>query len=1370
MTAEPSPQTTPTKPRRGRAARLLRLAWRLVVVAVVLGVALYLLRNRLLAPLVIDLARGIAAEDLHGELEIDSLSGGWIGDLTIHGLGFRRDGDVGPIERIESAEVEVEYSILGYLRGEEGWLERVRLDARDLRLDLGGSDEAEASAEPGALERTLLLRPPELDVTADHVSVSLDDRRVEIEELAVETRSPGARPRYGIAARSFSVDGEAPTISPCTLAVTLGWNAGDVAIEELGLGDSLAIRGGRVDLRRRDEGRIAWELPLDVGGSVGELRGLLGAERIEASLELTEVRLADLEPFLASTSDPPPSGRLTLVARADLPRDGRGDGVVLLETEVVDLMVGDRVFDRVTARGSLVDSSARFEELVVIAGVNTITAREVSAPVGLDDPVAFVQRCTGRLELELRDVPALASPERRAELTETLPAHLVALTARMDEGTFEIETGRVVTSGGDFEVRRGRIELGTDPERLLEDGVLDVDFRVAFDDLGTVGELLGYDDWAGSLRGDLVLRGPLDAPTGEVVGTAREVAALGFAVDEAVATIHAEEGRIRADRLLVRSEAWEATATGAWATDTGELSEVRIEALVPELAAITKGAVRGRTTIEVRAAGPLERPEGELDVQISGLKASGMHADGIVLVGRFAGPSLDVEELVVASTEGHIQARGSVQRDPETGDVDVVVRSLSAQRDDSRLDLEEPVHVAWKEGILEVHPFVLAGELGRARGMLRHGEGRTVGSLELEDFDGMPLLEPFLPPGVRSSPIDADVQVDIGPEASLVAVSAAADALELGLEELPWTVWVEAHLADSLLTIQCLDAEQEELGGIRVAGTLPLDPFGEDPFPEGEVLLEIVADATELQRWPEALWKDLFRLEGSAQLEASLHGSWRELRGTLHARGDALRILEAGESPTEIASGTFEVEMDSEDGRHELRGEVRSPEHGSVTLSGGAELMLDVPALVESGFDPLLDVPLDLRAEIDVPDLAWIARRVPQVRRVAGSVGGTIELRGTAREPRLGGDVGLTAGELRLTTAFPAMRALEGRLLLEGDTVRVERFTGEFGASPFELTGELALEDEEPRLSLTIAGEDLLLYRSVDARVRADARLAVSGPISALRAEGELVLTDGRFGRDVDLFAALQGEAAPPSAARGLDLGLWSDPPLSALSFDVTVSASEPFVLKNNLIRGALRPDLRLTGTGEVPVLKGRVYVDETSLSLPSGRLLVESGLVLFGEENPFVPTLELNGRTRIKGYDIRARVTGDYDDPEIELSSTPPLPNEDLAILFLTGQLPEGTVGERGAGAAQTVAVYVAQDIVKRWFSDGGLDDEESILERLEIEIGTDVTRSGGSTARIVYLLTDRERRGKRERYLIGERDVYDKINFGYGFRFRFR
>jgi hypothetical protein len=61
-------------------------------------------------------------------------------------------------------------------------------------------------------------------------------------------------------------------------------------------------------------------------------------------------------------------------------------------------------------------------------------------------------------------------------------------------------------------------------------------------------------------------------------------------------------------------------------------------------------------------------------------------------------------------------------------------------------------------------------------------------------------------------------------------------------------------------------------------------------------------------------------------------------------------------------------------------------------------------------------------------------------------------------------------------------------------------------------------------------------------------------------------------------------------------------------------------------------------------------------------------------------------------------------------------------------------------------------------------------LLDRLELEIGADVTESGAPTARATYWLTDRPPSKRRAPYLVAERDKYDKINFGIGVRFRFR
>ena len=106
--------------------------------------------------------------------------------------------------------------------------------------------------------------------------------------------------------------------------------------------------------------------------------------------------------------------------------------------------------------------------------------------------------------------------------------------------------------------------------------------------------------------------------------------------------------------------------------------------------------------------------------------------------------------------------------------------------------------------------------------------------------------------------------------------------------------------------------------------------------------------------------------------------------------------------------------------------------------------------------------------------------------------------------------------------------------------------------------------------------------------------------------------------------------------------------------------------------------------------------------------------------------------------------------------------------VLFLTGQLP--TAGDEGLGAAESVGVYLAQDYLTRMLFGGSVDSEESVLDRIVFEIGADVSRRGAPTARGIYFLEPHRARTGKTTYLLAERDKYDRNNFGFGIRFRFR
>jgi len=99
--------------------------------------------------------------------------------------------------------------------------------------------------------------------------------------------------------------------------------------------------------------------------------------------------------------------------------------------------------------------------------------------------------------------------------------------------------------------------------------------------------------------------------------------------------------------------------------------------------------------------------------------------------------------------------------------------------------------------------------------------------------------------------------------------------------------------------------------------------------------------------------------------------------------------------------------------------------------------------------------------------------------------------------------------------------------------------------------------------------------------------------------------------------------------------------------------------VRNNLVRGSIRPDLQLTGTGETPLLVGKVFVESTRLYLPAGRMQLETGLVRFEKTDPDRPRLDLIGTSTMLGYDITAVIDGPYDEPVITLSSIPLCPTK---------------------------------------------------------------------------------------------------------------
>ncbi|MEZ6015847.1 MAG: translocation/assembly module TamB domain-containing protein [Planctomycetota bacterium] len=482
----------------------------------------------------------------------------------------------------------------------------------------------------------------------------------------------------------------------------------------------------------------------------------------------------------------------------------------------------------------------------------------------------------------------------------------------------------------------------------------------------------------------------------------------------------------------------------------------------------------------------------------------------------------------------------------------------------------------------------------------------------------------------------------------------------------------------------------------------------------------------------------------------------------------------AAQAQVTASTATASAHADLRSDRIEVSGALVVPERGRVEFTGRLGEAGGAPSLALStegiALEALMAAPLRARVTSDLSELGWLASLDPMLRRVEGQLDVEVDVAGTLRAPEPRGRVTLHDGRVRAID-LPGLDGLELRVEVTPTRVELVEARGELGAAPLRASGTLALAAPYA-LDVRLAGENVLLARSADVRLRADVALAAAGPLRTPAVTGSIALVGSRARLEVDLLGALEG-ALPRRRASGAGGAKVAGLPVPALgpaggTLDVALTTREPVRVEGNIARGALRADLRLTGDTARPILVGQVFADPLELALPAATVRYESGAVRFTADQPNVPQLELFGEARVAGYDVQVNLSGAYDEPEVRLSSTPPLSAEQLLLLVVSGRPP--SEARQLSSAGEALAVYVAKDLVRSWFDDGGFDERRSFLSRIEVVTGRDVSKSGVLTLEATYLVRERVAGREGGVYAVIARDAYEDYNMGLRFVVRLR
>jgi len=337
--------------------------------------------------------------------------------------------------------------------------------------------------------------------------------------------------------------------------------------------------------------------------------------------------------------------------------------------------------------------------------------------------------------------------------------------------------------------------------------------------------------------------------------------------------------------------------------------------------------------------------------------------------------------------------------------------------------------------------------------------------------------------------------------------------------------------------------------------------------------------------------------------------------------------------------------------------------------------------------------------------------------RAAGTLALNATVSGAPRSPEIAGTIDVAHGDLRDYTQGAHLSDITGHLVASQGVLRIASLSARAAPGELSMTGTIGVL--QPKLPL-----DLQLTVKNAQPIASD--LLTSNLSGALKVHGTLRERIEVSGR-IDLNRTVIGipNALPPDVAV-LDVrrpGQSLPPPPEhtlVIRLDLALHAPREILVQGRGLNAELGGDLHIGGTTASPQVSGGFDLIRGTFTLASTQLTFTKGTVSFngaGRKQKIDPALDFTAQSNDGVATLH--VTGLADAPQFELSSSPPLPQDELLARLLFGE-----------SASQLTALQLAQ-IGAALATLGGVGGSgPNPLARVQKALGLDRLSVGGATA----------------------------------------
>lgn len=330
---------------------------------------------------------------------------------------------------------------------------------------------------------------------------------------------------------------------------------------------------------------------------------------------------------------------------------------------------------------------------------------------------------------------------------------------------------------------------------------------------------------------------------------------------------------------------------------------------------------------------------------------------------------------------------------------------------------------------------------------------------------------------------------------------------------------------------------------------------------------------------------------------------------------------------------------------------------------------------------------------------------------------------GTLADPLVRGAV--SSDNLRVRSALSGtdIRSVRVRGTFTGSRLAIRSFAGKAdnggdisGSGTVDLAGlgervqGRFLQVRGPKLDLRAAARNahLLDANGLSATVTGPLRIVSDGLGGTIA--GRVRIDEASWA----LGSAAQNQKLPRIATREINVPDDIGPANAAGStwrYLINASADSRIDVRGMGLDSEWGANILLRGTTDAPRIGGRAEVVRGAYSFAGTRFELTRGIISFDENVPIDPRLDIAAETSTTGLTVRVRVTGNAQEPQIDFTSVPSLPEEEILARLLFG----GSITTLSATDALQLGAAVAS-----LRGGGGLDP----INRLRSAIGLDRLR----------------------------------------------